>query len=69
MVRVKRGESRDVVVPLTGVKSSAVTLTLYVDKGHSGRFESDSMDPDASPDRPVFANGAPVAVKVHCKYL
>jgi hypothetical protein len=64
LVPVKRGESRDVIIPILGARSSEVTLTLYIDRAHKGLLEFDPMDPTSSPDRPVFVRGKPVQRRV-----
>lgn len=63
-VAVRRGESRDVVIPIMGAKSAPITVTLFVDRGSRGRLEFNPMNPTSSPDRPVFVSGKPVATTV-----
>ena len=62
LARLKSGESTDVVISIMGLDSPSVEVTLYLDRGQKGRFESDPMNPASSPDRPVFVDGRPVSV-------
>jgi len=64
VVPVKAGESTNLTIPIMGVMTSQVLLTLFVDHGRQGLLEFDPMKPVASPDRPVFVDGKPVAVTV-----
>ena len=59
---VKRGETREVKVPLKGVTTPSVTATLYYDRNRDGILDSDMMDPASAADRPIFVGGKPVAV-------
>ena len=59
---VKRGETRDLKIPLTGVMTPSVTATLYLDRGRAGILDADPMDPASSADRPIFVGGKPVSV-------
>jgi hypothetical protein len=64
VVAVKRGETTNVTIPIMGVRTSAITLTMYLDRGRIGNFEFDPMSPTSSPDRPIFVGGKPVEVTV-----
>jgi hypothetical protein len=61
---VPRGETDDVKVPLSGVTSLGVVVTLYLDRGRPGLIDFDPMNPTASTDRPIFVGGKPVASDV-----
>ena len=55
-VRVKQGESRDVKVPLQGLTSPQVIVTVHADHGAPGTFDFDPMNKEMSLDRPFFVN-------------
>jgi len=64
VVPVKRGESTALTIPIMGVRTESIVLTMYLDRGRVGTFEFDPMKPTNSPDRPVFVDGKPVSVLV-----
>lgn len=59
-VRVPRGVSRDVRVPLTADDGTPVRLTLHVDRGAQGVLEFEAGRPEACLDRPVFSGDSQV---------
>lgn len=60
------GEHRGVVVPLDAglALNQQLLVTLYADRGETGRFEFDTSRFDTSPDKPYYANGTPVSATV-----
>jgi hypothetical protein len=64
VVPVKSGETTSLTIPIMGVRTSAITLTMFLDRGRVGEFEFDPMNPTSSPDRPIFVGGRPVEVTV-----
>jgi hypothetical protein len=66
LVAVPRGESQNVVIPLMGVRTSAVDVTLFADKGTKGRLDAGGMGGGgpAPVDRAITVDGKPVSVTV-----
>ena len=56
LVHIDKGESVDVAVKLTGVKTQKVIVAVHADKGTPGNFEFDMDNKEKSADRPFFVN-------------
>ncbi len=54
--RVKKGESTNVKVAFDELTTPKVIVALHADKGESGEFDFDMMNPTMSPDRPYFVD-------------
>lgn len=55
--RVEKGESTNVKVAFDEeIPTPKVIVALHADKGESGEFDFDMMNPKMSPDRPYFVN-------------
>jgi hypothetical protein len=61
---ISKGESLDVEVPLTGVKSEKVIVAVHADKGTPGELDFDMEKKTTSPDRPFFVDGKELAKEV-----
>jgi hypothetical protein len=60
--RVGIGESRDVIVPLTGhvAMSQKLVVVLHADRGVHGLLEFDGARFESSPDKPYYVDGSEV---------
>lgn len=61
LARIDEGESTNVEVRLSGVKTQNVIVAVHADKGASKKFEFDAEDKEDSPDRPFFVGGEELA--------
>lgn len=68
IVRVPKGVSDDVRVPLKGAKlTDRLIAAVHVDRGVEGEFEFDMARMEHSPDKPYFVGGMEVAVVVEAR--
>jgi len=63
-IAVRRGESRNVVVPVDTADTATVRLALHVDRGTRGKLEYDPDQVERSFDKPVLADRRPVEAVV-----
>jgi hypothetical protein len=66
-VRVERGTTKDVEIPLDSPKSDKVFVLMHADRGKPGVFEFDQLRKDESPDRPVFVGGSELVAPLTLK--
>jgi hypothetical protein len=59
-VQVKRGENRDVIVPLDRIDGPRVRLALHADRGTKGTFDFDPTARRRGTDIPIYTSGKPV---------
>jgi hypothetical protein len=57
---VRKGENRDVVVPLKAIDGRQVRVQLFSDRGERGSLEFDPTRPSSALDKPILVGGAPV---------
>jgi hypothetical protein len=58
------GESQQVVVPVEGVDSGQLVVTLFADTGRAGAFEFSLADPLGSADQPFKSAGVVVSQRI-----
>jgi hypothetical protein len=63
-VRVGRGVTSNVEIPLDPLKSGKVFVLMHADRGIPNVFEFDEQQKEDSPDRPIFVDGSELAVPV-----
>jgi hypothetical protein len=62
--QVKRGENRDVIVPLDRIDGPQVRLALHADRGTKGTFDFDPTARRRGTDVPIYTSGKPVEKSV-----
>ncbi len=67
LAHVKRGESSDVKVTLSGVKTDKVIVAVHADHGTAGKFDFDMMNKAMSADRPYFVDEKELAKVVQVR--
>jgi hypothetical protein len=61
-IRVERGVTENVGIPLDPLKSNRVFVLMHADRGKPNVFEFDEQRKDDSPDRPIFVGGTELMV-------
>lgn len=64
---IPKGLSRNVEVPLKGVKAGKIIVSVHADKGTPDKFDFDMMKKTESPDRPFFVNNKELSKVVSVK--
>ena len=63
-VRVGRGVTSNVEIPLEPLKSDKVFVLMHADRGAPNVFEFDERQKEDSPDRPIFVDGSELGAPV-----
>jgi hypothetical protein len=63
-VRVRRGVTSSVEIPLDPLKSDKVYVLMHADRGIPNVFEFDEQQKEDSPDRPIFVDGSELGAPV-----